>query len=72
MSIPGPTVTAARIPTGWEWNDWRKALAAEGLVVGGSLGPLAGKVFRLGHMGTQADADRMAMALETMKKVLAR
>ena len=71
-AVNSPTVTAARIPAGWEWNDWRKALAAEGLVVGGSLGPLAGKVFRLGHMGTQADAGRMAMALETMKNVLAR
>lgn len=71
-AVNSPTVTAARIPEGWSWPEWRSALAAEGLVVGGSLGPLSGKVFRLGHMGTQADAGRMAMALDTMKKVLAR
>ena len=71
-AVNSPTVTAARIPDGWTWPDWRKALAAEGLVVGGSLGPLAGKVFRLGHMGTQADAARMGMALDTLKKILSR
>ena len=29
-----------------------------------------GKVFRLGHMGTQADAHRMASALAVMEEVL--
>ena len=69
-AVNSPTVTAARIPSGWSWPEWRDALAAEGLVVGGSLGPLSGKVFRLGHMGTQADAGRMAAALTVMQKVL--
>ncbi len=69
-AVNSPTVTAARVPEGWTWLEWRDALAAQGLVVGGSLGPLSGKVFRLGHMGTQADADNVAAALSVMKKTL--
>ena len=71
-AVCSPTVTAARVPAGWEWPAWRDALAAEGLVVGGSLGPLAGKVFRLGHMGTQADAARMTAAIKVMNNILNR
>jgi len=41
------------------------------LVVAGSYGPLTNKVFRLGHMGTQADKDLVVQALDVIKKVLA-
>ncbi len=70
-AVPSPTVTAACIPKGWDEPSWRGALAQKGLFVGGSLGPLSGKVFRLGHMGTQAHPARMAAALDVMKEVLA-
>ena len=43
-------------------------LRAEGLVVGGSYGPMAGTVFRLGHMGTQADMGLMKQALGVLEK----
>ena len=69
-AVNSPTVTAIRIPEGWEWNKWRTALADQGLYVGGSLGPLAGKVFRMGHMGTQADSAAMDSALAVMKNIL--
>jgi len=69
-AVNSPTVTAARIPQGFTWPEWRDALAQHGLVVGGSLGPMNGTVFRLGHMGTQADADRMDCALAVMEKVM--
>lgn len=69
-AVNSPTVTAARVPQGFTWPEWRDALARFGLVVGGSLGPMSGKVFRLGHMGTQADPDRMAAALTVMEEVL--
>lgn len=71
-AVSSPTVTAVRMPEGWQWNDWRTALAARGLYVGGSLGPLAGRVFRMGHMGTQADADAMRAALDVMKDILSK
>jgi len=37
------------------------------LVAGGSYGPIAGKVFRLGHMGTQADMGLMNQALDVLE-----
>lgn len=68
-SLPATTVTAARVPDGIDWPTWRKALREQGLVVSGSFGPMAGKVFRLGHMGTQADAGLIHQALEAIAKV---
>ncbi len=70
-AVNSPTVTAVRVPEGVDWPVWRDSLARRGLVVGGSLGPMAGRVFRLGHMGPQADAARMDMALDVMLEVLA-
>jgi len=69
-SVPSPTVTAALAPTGMSWDEWNARLRARGLVVGGNLGPLAGKVFRLGHMGSQARQDLMADALAALRDAL--
>lgn len=68
--IPSPTVTAVKVPEGITWQDFDRKLRAEGLVVGGSYGPLAGKVFRLGHMGSQANMPLMHQALAVLEKVL--
>ena len=69
-AVNSPTVTACCIPDGWTSGNWRKALAAKGLFVGGSLGPLKDKVFRLGHMGTQADPEAVRLALDVMRRLL--
>ena len=45
-------------------------LRREGLVVAGSYGPMADKVFRLGHMGTQADTALMVQTIDVIAKVL--
>jgi len=68
--ISSPTVTAINVPEGITWQDFDRKLRAEGLVVGGSYGPLAGKIFRLGHMGSQANMALMHRALEVLEKVL--
>jgi aspartate aminotransferase-like enzyme len=70
-AVPSPTVTAARVPARLVWSEWQAELARQGLVLGGSLGPLSGKVFRLGHMGSQADAGRMAEALKILERFAA-
>jgi aspartate aminotransferase-like enzyme len=66
-----PTVTAARVPSGWTWAALDRALRERGMGVGGSYGPLAGKVFRIGHMGSQADAVLVARGMEVLADVLA-
>ncbi len=71
-AVQSPTVTAVNLPTGWEWKDFDARLRAQGLVVGGSYGPMAGKVFRLGHMGSQARMEIAKAALDVIGNVLER
>lgn len=66
-AIPSPTVTAVRVPERLSWAELDARFRRRGLVVGGSYGPLAGKVFRLGHMGTQADEALLERALEAIR-----
>lgn len=68
-AIPSPTVTAVNLPDSITWEQFDSALREQGLVVGGSYGPLKGKVFRLGHMGSQADMILMERALSVLAKV---
>jgi aspartate aminotransferase-like enzyme len=67
-AVPAPTVTAVNVPEGVGWAEFDRRLRRRGLVVGGSYGPIAGKVFRLGHMGTQADMGLIRQALEAVEK----
>lgn len=69
-AIQSPTVTAANVPEQIGWLEFDRRLRARGLAVGGSYGPLAGKVFRLGHMGSQADLDLVSRALDVIEEVL--
>ena len=69
-AIPSPTVTAVNVPQGISWREFDAKLRQQGLVVAGSYGPMTDKVFRLGHMGTQADIDLVTQALDVIKKVL--
>lgn len=69
-AIPSPTVTAAKIPEGYTWETWDRRLREAGLVVAGSYGPLADKVFRLGHMGVQADMALAKQALDVIAAAL--
>lgn len=69
-AIPSPTVTAVNVPENISWPDLDARFRHHGLVVGGSYGPLTGKVFRLGHMGTQADQELVSQALDVIQKVI--
>ena len=69
-AVSSPTVTAVSLPEGISWRDFDAKLRQEGLVVAGSYGPLTNKIFRLGHMGTQADRDLVSQALEVIRKVI--
>jgi aspartate aminotransferase-like enzyme len=60
------TLSVALLPPGVEDAPFRKAMAARGVVVAGGLGPIAGKAFRVGHMGNIGPAEVAAtlVALE--------
>ena len=65
-----PTVTAINMPDGIKWEQLDAALRRHGMVVGGSYGPLAGRVFRIGHMGTQADLELVKRGTATLGMTL--
>lgn len=70
QEIASPTVSAARIPDGWAWPAFDAALRAQGMVVGGNYGPLAGKVFRIGHMGNQARTELVERGMDVLEAVI--
>ena len=61
------TLSVILLPAGVEDLPFRKGMAARGIVVAGGLGPIAGKAFRLGHMGNIAAGEVVAVlgALES-------
>lgn len=69
-AISSPTVTAVYVPEGITWEEFDQHLRAHGLAVGNSYGPLAGKIFRIGHMGSQADLTLVNQALDVIESVL--
>jgi aspartate aminotransferase-like enzyme len=66
-AISSPTVTAVKVPAGISWRELDERFRSKGLVVAGSYGPLSEKVFRIGHMGSQADINLVTQALEVIK-----
>ena len=68
--ICSPTVTAVNVPKDTNWETLNNKLRSEGVVLGGNYGPLAGKVFRFGHMGAQAQEELVKKAILALKKVL--
>ena len=69
-AIQSPTVTAINVPERFTWPELNKAFRKHGLVVGGNYGQLAGKVFRIGHMGVQADKKLVKRALDVIENVV--
>jgi len=62
------TVTAAWLPEGLDWKTFNTALKAQDLVLAGGQGKLAGKVFRVGHLGS-VTADEILEAIATIESV---
>ncbi len=70
MAIPAPTVTTAHIPQGFTSETWYETLLSHGLCVGNGFDVLEGKIFRLGHMGSQANLETMEKTLKIIEKAL--
>ncbi len=71
-AILSPTVTAIYVPKLLSWHSFDTRLRKEGLVVGGNYGSLAGKVFRIGHMGAQANLNLVKEAMDIIETVIVR
>jgi aspartate aminotransferase-like enzyme len=55
------TVTAAWIPDGLDWKAFNAELRARDTIVAGGQGKLAGKIFRVGHLGAVTVDDILAL-----------
>lgn len=66
-AISSPTVTAVYLPQNIVWKEKQEELRDRGVFLGGSLGSLENKIFRVGHMGTQANPVLMKRTLDVIK-----
>ena len=69
-SCRADTLSVVLLPAGVADADFRREVAARGVVVAGGLGPIAGKAFRLGHMGNVGPAE-VATTLTAIEGALA-
>jgi alanine-glyoxylate transaminase/serine-glyoxylate transaminase/serine-pyruvate transaminase len=69
-SFPASTLSVVRYPDGVDDKAFRAGLYDRGVVVAGGLGPTAGRVFRMGHMGNLTSA-QVRFAIEAVEKTLA-
>lgn len=69
-AVCSPTVTALYVPEKIGWKKLDARLREEGLVVGGNYGCLAGEVFRIGHMGSQADPEKVKEAMDIIESTV--
>lgn len=66
-----PTVTAMELPRGVDEARVRElAWRKHNTMIAGSWGPLQGKLIRVGHMGVQASAERLARAFLALGSAL--
>jgi len=64
------TVTAALVPDGLDWKAFNGEVKRRGVVLAGGQGKLAGKVFRVGHLGSVI-VDEILGAIATLEAVSA-
>jgi alanine-glyoxylate transaminase/serine-glyoxylate transaminase/serine-pyruvate transaminase len=67
------SLNAVRVPAGMDEGTVRRRLLDEhGIEIGGGLGPLAGRLWRIGLMGTGATDDHVERVTHTLGHVLGR
>lgn len=68
--VASNTVTSAWLPEGVEWSALSRACRARGLVLAGGQGPLTGRIFRVGHLGS-VNTEDMVRCMEILEVALA-
>jgi len=68
-----PTLNSVLIPQGTDDKDVRKKLIEEyGIEIGGGLGNLSGKIWRIGLMGYSSNKDNINLLISALKKILSK
>jgi aspartate aminotransferase-like enzyme len=66
--VRSKTVTAAWIPNGLDWKAFNSEVKRRGVVLAGGQGKLAGRIFRVGHLGS-VTIDEILGAIATLEAV---
>lgn len=70
-SLRSPSVTAIHLPPGHSWYKFNALLVAKGLQVGrGMLPEHRDRLFRIGHMGPQANIESLKQALSIITETI--
>jgi aspartate aminotransferase-like enzyme len=69
-AVQSPSVSAVYIPDGLSFSEFNQKIRSFGMGIGGSFGPLEGKIFRIGHMGSQATMHNAKAALDVLAQVI--
>ena len=68
-----PSLNAVVVPDGADEAAVRRELLTQhNIEIGGAMGPLAGKIWRVGFMGSGATHENVARFLEALRQVLGR
>ncbi|KAF9426469.1 hypothetical protein BGZ94_006479 [Podila epigama] len=70
VSLNSAVATAVRVPSNTTWEVLDEKLRKEGVIFGGSFGETANAIFRIGHMGTQADMETVRYALDVLERIV--
>ena len=65
-----PTVSAFYVPKKFTWQEFNYLLREKGLAIGGNYGKLSGQVFRVGHMGSQANINLVRSGMNIIREVI--
>lgn len=71
-AVAAPTLSCIIYPEGLNDAEFRSKLASKGVVVAGALAALAGKAFRIGHMGNATEemfVEALKLIGETLKEM---
>jgi aspartate aminotransferase-like enzyme len=69
--VASNTLTSVKIPQGINGNDLLKTMEDEhNTIIAGGVGPTAGKIFRIGHMGTTASASFILPTVSSLEESL--
>lgn len=64
------TVSVAKVDPSWDLEFRKRLVSDYDIMIAGGLGPLRGKVIRVGHMGTSAKFEKVRTTLAAMEQVL--
>ncbi|KAG0204415.1 hypothetical protein BGX28_003631 [Mortierella sp. GBA30] len=68
QQLSSASVTAVRVPDNITWKELDKKLRSEGVIFGGSYMRTKNALFRIGHMGSQANMGTLQYALDVLER----